>query len=443
TGAHLAIGLGLSALGPAILTWAWWDLRALAVDRVEGVRLVRRAATWWAVPLLAAPPLFSGDGWSYVATGVLTGRGFSPYTYAPELLEAPLRSGVNGRWLATPSPYGPLALGWGAVWSHLTSDPWLLLVCYRLFALVGLALLAWAVPRLALRSGLHPGKASWLVVASPFVIAHGVGGLHNDVVVAGFGAAALALTDRRHWILGAALAGAAASVKVPGGLVAVGVVLLSLEPASTVLQRVGRAVQVGGAAGAVLIGLGWAAGTGTGWVKALTVPTTIPSKLSLSHDLGVLIGSIPGLGPGATVSFVQSVAVAGMALTAVLLVLVHRRRDEATVLASVAVFMLGVTVFSPAVHYWYLLWCLPLLGCVPISRSWRAATVAATAVLGLTAFVDPSLHLPFLTAATRWSLVLVPLAAGFAVRGQQPGPAPVEPHIAGAAATRRPAPPGS
>lgn len=418
---HLTVGLLLCASGLAVLTWAWWDLRLLARDDEHGVRAVRIAAACWSVPLLVAPPLFSGDGWSYVATGFLTSRGLSPYVYTPSVLPAPLRSAVNERWLNTPSPYGPLALGWGGASARLTSDPWLLLLAYRLFALVGLALLAWAAPRLARRSGRHPGAASWLVVASPFVLAHGIGGLHNDLVVAGLGAAALAVSTRERWALGAVLVGAAAAVKVPGGLVGVGVVLLSLAPAASGATRIRRGAEVVGVATATVLALGVAAGVGTGWVGSLSVPGSMPSTMSLSHDLGSALGLVPGLGAGSAVPVVQATAIGVMALAAVVLVLRCPVRRDPPILLAVAFLMLGVTLFSPAVHYWYFLWCLPLLGCVALSPFLRAALVGAIAVLGLTAIADPSLHLGGLTVTAQLALLAVPALAYAGARVRDPG----------------------
>lgn len=414
--AHEAVGLIISAVGLIVLTWAWWGLRRFAADDVLGVRAVRIAALSWAAPLLLAPPLFSSDGWSYVATGFLTGRGLSPYVYTPSILPAALRSGVTERWLDTPSPYGPLALGWGGASSRITDNPWLLLVSYRVFAGIGLALLAWAVPHLALRSGRHPGAASWLALASPFVIAHGIGGLHNDLVVAGLGAAALAVATRDRWVLGAVLAGAAAAVKLPGGLIAVGVVLLSLPAAAGYLDRIRRGAQVLAVAAATVLGLGVVTGVGTGWISSLSVPTSIPGKLSLSRDLGSLLGMLPDQHPSITISLTQTFAVIVMAIASLLLVLRHRLGNDTPVLVSIGLLMLGVTLFSPAVHYWYFLWCLPLLACVALGPTARGAAFALVAALGLTAFMDPSLHAGPLTDIAVWTLALAPFAGYAAVR---------------------------
>lgn len=412
---HLAIGLLICVAGLALLTWSWWRLRPYAFDDETGVRSVRTAVGLWSLPLLVAPPVFSGDGWSYVATGYLTGHGLSPYVVTPDSLPLPLRSGVNPRWLHTPSPYGPLAQGWGGMAAHLTSNPWALLVAYRLFALVGVALLAWATPRLARRAGIHPGRASWLVLASPFLIAHGIGGLHNDIVVAGLGAAALALTTRDRWIAGAALAGAAAAVKVPGGLIAVGVVLLSLQAGASRIDRVRRTVEVLGVAAATLLGLGFVTGVGTGWIHALSVATSVPSRLSITDSLGenvhhvlVRLGLPTAIGGTTVVQLIEGGGILVLVGAAVYLLLRGRTDDEAHALTSVALLMFAVTMLSPAMHYWYFLWCVPLLACVRLPRPARDTLYAGVIVLGCTAMADSSLHVEWMSTGAAIAITCVP-----------------------------------
>ncbi|MCW2787130.1 MAG: hypothetical protein JWP74_3647 [Marmoricola sp.] len=419
------LGLALGAAGLLLLTWAWWGLRAFAHDDATGVTSVRIALGCWSVPLLIAPPLFSGDGWSYVATGYLTGHGFSPYVWTPDSLPVALRSGVNGRWLHTVSPYGPLAQGWGGLAAQVTSNPWALLVAYRVFALVGIALLAWATPRLAVRAGLHPGDASWLVLASPFVIAHGIGGLHNDIVVAGLGLAALAATTRDRWVWGAVLAGAAAAVKVPGGMIAIGVVLLSLQVDAKRTARLGRAVGVAAVAAATVLGLGVVTGVGSGWISALSVPTSVPSQLSLTYNVGTELRKLVAVlhlslvvPDGMTiVSLVQAAGVILLAAGALWLVLYGRNHDDGVSLAAVAALMFAATMLSPVTHYWYFLWCLPLVACARVSVAVRRTLIAGVAVLGLTALADPSLHVAWLSTTSGIAVVCVPVLVFFGSRG--------------------------
>lgn len=409
----LAWGLALSVAGLVLLTWAWWDLRGEVHDDPAGLVRVRTAAAAWAAPLLLAPPLFSGDGWSYVATGDLAGRGLSPYLWTPAALPMSLRSGVAPRWLYTPSPYGPLPLAWGGWFSHLTHDPWALLTWYRILAVLGLALLAWAVPVLARRAGHDPVDASVLVVASPFVLVHGVGGMHNDLTMAALMLAALAVTRKGAWLPGALLVGAAAAVKAPGVLAAVGVVLLSLACDAGRFARLRRAAAVGAVAVVGVLTAGWLTGLGTGWIHALMVPEGERTQLAVTWDLGRWVRTIlVHTGPSGVAAvhhlhpalLAKKVGLALLVLTALWVVLLRRSGSTRRALSGAGIALLAAVVLSPAGHFWYFLWCVPLLACLPLRRPAYAALLTGIVVLGLTAPADAALRQDWLM---EWSAVAV------------------------------------
>lgn len=427
---HLGLGLTLSFMGLALLTWAWWDLCRWVRGDALGVGRVWRTTAAWVVPLILAPPLFSGDGWSYVATGYLAGHGQNPYVVPPAALPLALRSGVSLRWVGTPTPYGPLSIAWGGLWSRVTSDPWALLASYRLLALLGLVMVAVAVPALSRRCGRDPALASALVVASPFMLAHGVGGLHNDLVMCALMLLALVLTDRGVWCWGAVLAGAAAAVKIPGGLVAVGVVLLSLGPAASVWRRCVRTAQVGCVATAALGVLSWGSRLGFGWWHALTVPAAERTPLSVTAMVGGWARArLLHAGADGTrlVHELHPIVLAkhlgmGTILVVALWVLLRRRVGETNAaLAGTGAVLLVATVLGPAVHFWYALWCVPLLGCVRLRPGPSGAYVGFVVALGLAAPADPSLHLSWLTSAGTWLMVVGP-CLGFLVGGWLTGP---------------------
>jgi hypothetical protein len=410
--AHLTVlvGLTLALVGLSLLTVSWWGVRRHIVGRQDGCTRARWAAAAWSVPVLLAPPVFSGDGWSYVATGFLTSRGYSPYVWTPSILPDPLSSGVSPRWLHTVSPYGPLPLLWGDLVGRLTANPWVLLYAYRGLALIGLALLAWAVPRLARRAGRDPAAASWLVLTSPFMIAIGVGGLHVDLLMAGLMLTALAVTSRQHWVLGAVLAGAAAAVKVPGGLVAVGVVLLSLAAGAGLWQRVRRSAGVAVVGGVTLLGLGWVIGVGTGWVNALSVPARTHTILSAPTQVGVELVRLLRIHVLDGVSIVHLSQVGGVVLVALVAAFALLRptpEDDATKLMLTAGVLVTAMVLSPLVHYWYALWCLPLLGCLALPRGQIRTVAVATGLLGAIAWADPTIRMPTLV---NWVQILLGVA---------------------------------
>lgn len=416
------LGLAVVVGGLGELTACWLRLLRYVRDNEAGVPRVVVAAFVWVLPLLVAPPLFSRDGWSYAAQGYLKGHGLSPYIWTPNILSGPLLEAVDVRWMNSPAPYGPIPLMWGGFAAQATSDPWLLVLAHRGFSLVGLALLAWSVPRLARHLGRDPGLAAWLVLPGPFMLAHGIGGLHNDVVMVGLMAVALVVTVEHSSVYGAMVGGLAAATKIPGGFVCVGVVLVSLAAGSTLGDRLRRLTGVGLIAVGTLVGTGIVAGLGVGWLHALDVPTTVSTPLSLSTVLGGLIG---GLGvPGA----LSGVRVLGTLLGLAIAAWLALKADTGTKAISAAAYvLLAVTALSPVVHPWYALWCIPLLGAAALSERWTSAVVAASILLALSAPLDSSLQGAWVHIGMTTGMVAI-LAAAFL--GRLPavlGPDPVTP----------------
>ncbi len=427
-------GLVVVVAGLGLLGLAWLQLlrhvspRDAGAGAAQRVATVRWAAALWTAPLLLAPPLFSRDGWSYAAQGALTALDLSPYIWGPGILDGPIVEAVDPRWMATPAPYGPLPLVWGAGLVGLTHDPWLLVLGHRLLAVLGLAMLAYAVPRLARRAGQDPGLASWLVLASPLMLAHGVAGLHNDLAMAGLMAVALTTVVERRWVLAAALVGAAAAVKLPGGLVGVAVVLASLPAAASTSDRVRRTVGVGAASFAVLVGLGVVSGLGVGWLHALGVPGEVRTPMSATTQLGQLLELLLGLAGADSVAVGVVELVRGLGALAILglagwLVLHRATGPGVEPLRAGSFLMLATVLLSPVVHHWYALWCVPLLAACPLGRRAVTALVAASLLLGLVAPLDSSLH-----GATVAIVVTTVLVAGVAapllglLRGLVPWP---------------------
>ncbi|WP_447644901.1 polyprenol phosphomannose-dependent alpha 1,6 mannosyltransferase MptB [Nocardioides zeae] len=262
------VGLALVMIGLGLLGAAWLSLcRAVARDGTDphdAVDRVRYCTLLWCAPLLLAPPLFSRDGWSYAAQGTMTNVDASPYLYGPNVLGGPVVEAVDPRWMGTVTPYGPLPLAIGDLAATLTGNPWVLVVIHRLAALAGLALLAWAVPRMAGWAGVNPALATAIVCASPLMLANGAGGLHNDLTMVGLMAAALVVAAERSWVLGAVLGGLAAAVKAPGGLVCIAVALVGLPLAATLAQRLRRLVAVAAVSVTCLVALGLAWGSASG-----------------------------------------------------------------------------------------------------------------------------------------------------------------------------------
>ncbi|HXH77518.1 polyprenol phosphomannose-dependent alpha 1,6 mannosyltransferase MptB [Nocardioides sp.] len=395
-------GLAVVLVGLALYAAAWLRLcrhvaRAEGAEREDALALVRHATIVWSAPLVIAPPLFSRDGWSYAAQGVLANYGISPYEHGPGVLTGPIVQGVDPRWMETAAPYGPLPLMFGDAVSGLTGNPWVLVVGHRCFALVGLALLAWSVPRLAQWTGTNPALASAVVLCSPLMLAHGVGGLHNDLVMVGLMTSALVLTVERGWVWGAALGGLAAAVKLPGGLVCVGVALLALPVGASLALRVRRLGGVAAVAIGALVVPGVMAGLGVGWVHALGVPGTVNGPLSMPTVAGgfldLLAGGLgTGLDPGTFLELVRRLAMLAALVITLRVALRWPTGSRAHAVSATAVLMGSVLLLSPVVHLWYFLWALPFLAVLRLPRTGAVGLLAAAVISGVVAPLDSSLH---------------------------------------------------
>ncbi len=412
--------LALVLIGLGLLAGQWLSLcrhvaLATGEDRDDALSLVRHATVVWSAPLVLAPPLFSRDGWSYAAQGMLTHLGLSPYEHGPASLHGPIVQAVDQRWMETITPYGPVPLLFGDLAAAQTGNPWVLVIGHRLVALVGLVLLAWAVPRLASWTGVNPALASALVLASPLMLANGVGGLHNDLLMVGLMAAALVVGAERWWA-GALLGGLAAAVKAPGGLVCIAIVLVSLPVGAALLPRLRRLVAAAAVSVAGLVGLGVVTGLGVGWVQGLTVPGTVNTPLSLTTVAGgALDWSADLLGLGlAPATLLHLVRTVGTLVTiGVILWVAFRGRtgDRTRALQALALMTAVSVLLGPVVHLWYLLWVVPFFVAMKLSRVAFAGVIAASTIGGLVAPLDSSLHGAYLAIVLGSMLVacLVPV----------------------------------
>lgn len=402
-------GLTLCFVGVSLLTVAWALLGVMIRLGHADLTAVKRSVWLWAVPLVVAPPLFSTDGWSYAADGFLDGHGSSPYVVTPSTLHGPIVQAVCPCWMNARAPYGPLSVLWGGVSSHLTSSPWGLMLSYRILALLGLAMLVWAAPRLAVLSGVGPAAATWLAV-SPFVLVAGVGGMHLDLAMIGLVAVALAVTPARGWLFGAAMIGVAASIKAPAAVAGLGVVLLTV-PSRSVVWRLAHAVRVGLVIAGTVAAIGLVGGLGFGWIGALRETLVLRTPLSLTFQARRLLH---WLGVGAHWNVVDTVGVAVLAVALVVLLLRAPIGRPPSVLRTTALAMLLATVLSPVTNEWYYLWCVPLLASARLSVRLRGALTGFTTVLVLLAPLGRSFYLADMRSTILWVTVAGVLVGGVA-----------------------------
>ncbi|HEY0639686.1 MAG TPA: polyprenol phosphomannose-dependent alpha 1,6 mannosyltransferase MptB [Pseudonocardiaceae bacterium] len=397
---NYTVSLAIICAGVAMVVLAWLWLGRLARpgrERLLSRGQLDRTVAMWAAPLVLAPPLFSKDVYSYLAQSAMVARGIDPYTTGVAEgmgVADPLVRTIPSLWRDTPAPYGPLFLGLGRGITALAGENVVASVLlHRVLALAGLAMIVWAVPRLARRFGADPVAALWLGAANPLVLFHLVSGVHNEALMIGLMVAGLEVALARSWVLGAVLISLAAMVKVPAvlALAFLGVVLARRWGGR--IRDLARAAAVMlGIVAAVTVAIGAGSGLGFGWMFALGTPNAVRSWLSPITDLGSLgghVGILLGLGDhtDAALSLTRSVGLAAAAGVCVWL-LWSCFRDRMDALTGLGVGLGAVVLLGPVVHPWYLLWAAIPLACsatasAPHAGGYRRAAVVLSVALAL------------------------------------------------------------
>ncbi len=185
---YMLFGLVAVYGGLVLLARVWYGmLKALARRPGVPIHYLVWILLLWSIPMLVVAPIFSRDIFSYAAQGEMMSRHINPYNYGPSILGAgPYPNPVDPLWANTPAPYGPLFLMVDGLLAtaSLHHALWTV-VLLRLFALAGVALIAYCIPKLARSFTKDPGPVFVLAVLNPLVLLTLIGAGHNDAVMVG------------------------------------------------------------------------------------------------------------------------------------------------------------------------------------------------------------------------------------------------------------------
>jgi alpha-1,6-mannosyltransferase len=380
--ARASLGLVGVYFGVVLLIAAWALLgRVIRGPEPPTPRALLVVLGVWAAPLLLAPPLFSRDVYSYLAQGAMVDAHIDVYTHGPARLGGPLADEVAPVWQHTTTPYGPAFLAVASALSGLTRGELPAgLFGMRVVAVLGVALMAAALPRLARHSGADPAAALWLGALNPLVLLHLVAGAHNDAIMLGLLGIGLVAALGRWPILGAVLVTLAALVKVPAVLGLAAVVALQMHAGRGLLKAT---VTTGAAALATTVAATAVAGTGYGWISALKTPIS-PHNWSPTSVLGRATESLmEDLGSDLAPLALPAWHALGLVVTVVVILAIWLRRPRLSPVYALGLSLATVAVLGPAIRPWYALWGLFLIAAGAPSTSVRHRVAAATGVLAL------------------------------------------------------------
>ncbi|UUU37371.1 polyprenol phosphomannose-dependent alpha 1,6 mannosyltransferase MptB [Streptomyces sp. CA-210063] len=374
-----ALGLVGVYFGVVLLIAAWALLgKVIRGPEPPTPRALLLVLAVWAAPLLLAPPLFSRDVYSYLAQGAMVDAHIDVYVHGPARLGGPLADEVAPMWRHTATPYGPVFLAMASGLSGLTEGRIPAgLIGMRMIALLGVALMAVALPRLARHSGADPAVALWLGALNPLVLLHLVAGAHNDAMMLGLLGVGLVAARGRWYLLGVVLVTLAALVKAPAalGLLA----LIVMRGRTGWIRTTAATLAVASATTAAATTL---AGTGYGWIAALRTPVS-PQNWSLTSVLGRATGTLlHDLGSDLAPLALPAWRAAGLLVTLALVLFIWLRLRPGPVYA-LGLSLAVVAVLGPAIRPWYALWGLFLIAAAARNDSVQRRIAAASGVLAL------------------------------------------------------------
>ncbi len=393
----------LMVIGVGLLCAGWWSIRprgetATPPAAARGRALSPVQRSWvtlavWSLPLLLVPPVLTADPFAYADSGWLFLNGRNQYEVGYGAIGGPFARAVDPLWFGAGVAYPPLqfVLNAAAVLIGGTHPYWSV-IAMRLWAVIGVVLVAALVPRIAAPLGVDAAKASWLAFLNPLLVVHFVGGAHNDAIMVGVSLLAIWVTLRargtRHaWVwqflVAPVLVGVAMLLKQQAGLTVIAVAGLPVAAALAglpVWRRLRlwawRLAVVTAVAVGVFVGGSLATGLGFGWIKWIDQMGRTGTAAPFNLIGQVLDGWFPDLGAYRIVGVISTIA-----MFAALAYCFWRFMGEP--MRWLGWGALWFTVLGSALHPWYVVWPIALLALTPLTRRGWVGLVALSLTFAL------------------------------------------------------------
>lgn len=362
----------LTAVGAMALTREWMRLsQKVNWAEASAKKWVTAAILSWTAPLLVAFPLFSRDVYSYFAQGRVYQSGLNPYESGVSSVNNFLQNGADQLWSQSPPPYGPVFLWIEDIVVRIAGDsPDTAFYLFRGVSLIGVALIAIFLPKLARMHGVNPTRAAWLCLANPMFLVHFIVSAHNDALMIGLMIAGIYVAARWRNVYGGlsgiTLTTIAIAVKPIALLILPFIGLLWAGRGASWPRRFVYWFLTAAISLAELWALGMANGFGFDWVGALSTTGGVWIWYAPVGLLGFLLklwGDSLGLPGGDLQSYLfkigQMVGVLGAAVMAFV------GRDE-KIIRRLTIGLTLVVMLNPMIQAWYVVWLIPFFAATGI-----------------------------------------------------------------------------
>jgi hypothetical protein len=421
--------------GVLLLGAGWLGLLAHTSRRSGTSRsrlwLVIAAAILWSLPFVAALPQLSTDVYAYGAQGYAATQGFDPSAVGIDALPRDscvfdsrcYWSSTDSIWRKDPAPYGPVGVavsevavivsGYNTYWTAFA---------FRGLAVLGVVLGGIGVYQIARRRRIDEPMALAIAVANPVVMLHLIGGAHNDALMMGLLLVGLAAWEHSRKLLAVVLVTLALCVKLPAAL-ALGYLAWNWwgEHRDDDWRQRLRGFAVVGGLSSLLVGvLCVAVGIRLGWLTALSSTNKVTSTFSFFTKAGFVSSDLldaVGLhfDPFTVTGIFRYI---GLAIAAVIMVVVLRRSPGLGVTKSTGIALLALMLLAPVVWPWYLPVTFALLAAVGVRR-FRPTLVVLVIASSLLVWPSSVQSIDVLNRYQHWlGLLVVFVIAGCCVGAQ-------------------------
>jgi hypothetical protein len=386
-----------AALGFLLMLREAWNGRM-------SMRTVLLLALAFHVAVLTLPLLFSRDVYSYAYYG----KTVSTYNANPYVMTPDDMSQINAMyglvwpgWRGTPSVYGPLFTWVSAFLTRLVRSPSSVITGFQALAAAASLATAAIIARTVQR--VRPERAVFaaaIIGLNPIVVFHVVGGGHNDMLVAFFIAAAVALLFARRDLLSAVCLGLGMSVKATA-LVPLVLLLVAVAATSSPARRRRVILRYGAVVGGVWLVMAipflQASNPTLGLIEVAGHDSWMAPGQLVVHLFGGTGRLLGGETAGTVGEVLARVGLFGLSAAGVVLIARHlwlrpEARTPERLAAAWGWALLVVILPSPVLFTWYLVWILPLAWVLP--RVPRRGLVLLSAFFIVTQLVTESSRLP-------------------------------------------------